>query len=784
MSERLKEHFLLIGILILAAFLRFYHLDASSLWSDEGNTWALIQRSFGEISRAAAADIHPPGFYWLLKLWSIPFGVSADAMRSFSALCGVLLAFVIARIAALTAQSTEARRWLPLVAALIAAVNPFQVYYSQEARMYMLLALLSAALFWSLLAMLRHPPNADRRWFSLTGAEIGYWVSGVFGLWTHYSFPIVLLAACVAYALLLVWRRRSTQHVAQLGVRFLLLNGLILLAYLPWLPTAIERVLAWPKGDETTSLVQGLVLTLRTLLFGPLRHTPSPQWPWLIAAALLPVIGGVALWRRAGDRDVNGGRMKTSAAPAADIDGAVVLAVWLAAPIVLMFAAGLFSDAFLKFLLVASPPWCVLIAAAGWIVAGRLRWLLVAGIAVGAVVLALLTLPAYYADPTARDNYQGVAAYLAVVGDPQHDLVLLDAPGQADVWRYYDPGLPLALLPEQRPADREQTIAALTAASADRRTVYALFWATDESDPQRIVESWLDQNAFKGLESWQGNLRFVRYTRADDLRCTERTPLNFAEQLALVGECEPQPTQQVVAGEAALVRLLWSALRPMTQRYKVSVQLLDERNQVIAQHDSEPAGGSRPTTTWSVGETVEDSHGLAVPIGVPPGVYRLIATVYDAESGARLAHSEGDSVALGAVEVMRSTQPFPADLLPVQQRVDQMLGPLTLIGADVYKKGFGHAPTTPLQTGDLLHVTLYWQAPDPLPADWPIDLQVTLELGDQTVNAPLAGGAYTTGKWQAGELVRGEFDIPFTGSDHSLEVSVNNEATYAFDLPQ
>lgn len=652
--------------------------------------------------------------------------------------------------------------------------------------MYMLLALLSATLFWSLLLMLRHPPEAERRWFNLTGAEIGYLVSGVFGLWTHYSFPIVLLAACVAYALLLLWRRHSTQNVARLGLRFLLLNGLILLAYLPWLPTAIERMLAWPKGGETTSLVQGLVLTLHTLLFGPLRHTPNPQWPWLLAAAVLPIIGGVALWRRAGDRSVSDGNDRTAkpVARAPGSEGAIVLVVWLAAPIVLMFAAGLFSDAFLKFLLVASPPWCVLIAAAGWVVAGRLRWLLVTGIVVGALVLALWTLPAYYADPTARDNYKGVAEYLAAVGDPQHDLVLLDAPGQVDVWRHYDPGLPLAALPEQRPADREQTIAALSAASSDRRTIYALFWATDESDPQRIVESWLDQNAFKGLESWQGNLRFVSYTRADDLRCTERTPLNFAGQLALVGECEPQPAQQVSAGETALVRLLWSALRPIGQRYKVSVQLLDERNQVIAQHDSEPAGGSLPTTTWSVGETVEDNHGLAVPVGVPPGVYRLIATVYDAENGARLAHDAGDSVELGTVKVVQSTQPFPVDLLPVRQRIDQMLGPLTLVGADVYKKGFGHAPTTPVQPGDLLHVTLYWQAPDSLPADWPSDLQVTLKLGDQTVNAPLAGGAYATGKWQAGELVRGEFDIPYDGVGRSLVVRIDEGDAYTIQLPR
>ena len=99
---------LLITILALAALLRFYALDASSLWSDEGNTWALIQRSFAQIARDAAADIHPPGYYWLLKLWSMPFGTSAFAMRSLSALCGVLLVWVVYQIGLQLANSPSA----------------------------------------------------------------------------------------------------------------------------------------------------------------------------------------------------------------------------------------------------------------------------------------------------------------------------------------------------------------------------------------------------------------------------------------------------------------------------------------------------------------------------------------------------------------------------------------------------------------------------------------------------------------------------------------------------
>ncbi|OUC08677.1 hypothetical protein RY27_07540, partial [Litorilinea aerophila] len=65
------EPALLAFLLLLGAGLRFYRLDASSLWSDEGNTWALMGRSVARIAQDAAANIHPPGYYWLLKLWSL-----------------------------------------------------------------------------------------------------------------------------------------------------------------------------------------------------------------------------------------------------------------------------------------------------------------------------------------------------------------------------------------------------------------------------------------------------------------------------------------------------------------------------------------------------------------------------------------------------------------------------------------------------------------------------------------------------------------------------------------
>ena len=90
-----EEKLALALILCVALFLRFYCLACSSFWHDEGNTWGLVQRSFAQIAVAAAADIHPPGYYWLLKLWSIPFGHSPWALRAFSALTGTLTVAVV-----------------------------------------------------------------------------------------------------------------------------------------------------------------------------------------------------------------------------------------------------------------------------------------------------------------------------------------------------------------------------------------------------------------------------------------------------------------------------------------------------------------------------------------------------------------------------------------------------------------------------------------------------------------------------------------------------------------
>jgi hypothetical protein len=122
--------------------------------------------------------------------------------------------------------------------------------------------------------------------------------------------------------------------------------------------------------------------------------------------------------------------------------------------------------------------------------------------------------------------------------------------------------------------------------------------------------------------------------------------------------------------------------------------------------------------------------------------------------------------------------------VPIHHRVVKQVGPATLAGYNAHRKGFAHAPDTPLAPGDVLHVTLLWQAPDPLPPDWPADAAFTLRLGGQTLTAPLAGAGYPTGDWQPGELVRGEFDILYDGAERTPVLEAGSDRLQLRRLPR
>jgi len=754
---------LLLAILLLAFGLRFYRLDAQSLWNDEGTSVAVAQRDLATITRDAAHDIHPPLYYWLLSGWLRLLGRSEAAVRSLSALLGVVLV-------ALTYLLSRwlGGRWLGLLAALLAAANPFQVYYSQEARMYVLLAVFATG---TMLALVRLVERTSLPGFALLV------LLEVAGLYTHYSFASVILAANLSYALWLVLTRQRAS--GRQVWRWTLSQITVLLLYLPWLPTALRQITTWPRppaglGAQAPWTAM-LTETWRWLVLGPTIETGQMVAP-LLVAALAAALGALSLALAWVGRPTLRARW-----------GGGLLVIWAGLPVLLMLALGLYREAYLKFLLVASPPLLGLLAC-GLLSPLPARpgsappasstrpglWLLRLGqtaAALSILAASSLALQNYYTDPAyARDDYRSIAAYIDAVGRPG-DAVLLNAPGQQEVFNYYYRGdLPLVPLPSGRPLDPAATESALAALGQPGGRIFALLWATGESDPERFIEGWLDSHAYKALDSWYGNLRLVVYALPEGVPAGPDRILDVSLRSAETGDVLHLHgyrllNDRLAAGDIAQITLFWQVEQTPTARYKVFLHALDPDNQIVGQRDAEPGGGALLTTLWQPGKAIIDNYGLPLHPATAPGTYRVEVGLYDPQTGQRLTTPDGEGqVWLAPLAVERPPAPAPIAALGIQHATEVRFGALTLLGYDLHRLGFAHQPAARLRAGDVMHVNLYWRAEAQPGGDWRLALDLLDEKGQKWagVNAGPVG-SYATSLWQPGDIWRGQFNLVIPG---------------------
>jgi hypothetical protein len=207
--------------------------------------------------------------------------------------------------------------------------------------------------------------------------------------------------------------------------------------------------------------------------------------------------------------------------------------------------------------------------------------------------------------------------------------------------------------------------------------------------------------------------------------------------------------ESIAAGDILPLTLFWRADAAIARRYKVFVHLLDPRGFVITQRDEEPAGGSRPTSGWTKGETIADPYGLFVPFGTPPLAYQIEIGLYEPDSGTRLRTPAGeDHFVIGPVAVLPTTsvRAIPG-MLPLNIAASDGL---SLLGYQLDKVGAEGQRDPQFRAGDAVHLTLYWRRAGEAVGDGGYQLQVG-SLSRQTT--PTAG-LYPLSQWRSGEIVR------------------------------
>ena len=173
-----------VALTALGAVLRFMGIGHQGFWFDEANTVLLVHLSPGRmLGLIPHSESTPPLYYCVAWVWVRVFGDGEAGLRSLSALAGV--AVIPVAYAAAAALST--RRTGVIVAAL-AACNPLLIWYSQEARSYELLVLLTG------LALLAFA-HARRR---PSGRALTAWgVAGALALATHYYAVLAIAPQAV-----------------------------------------------------------------------------------------------------------------------------------------------------------------------------------------------------------------------------------------------------------------------------------------------------------------------------------------------------------------------------------------------------------------------------------------------------------------------------------------------------------------------------------------------------------------------------------------------------------
>lgn len=207
-----------------------------SIWFDEAFSAYIIRFDFWQIAMYTAVDVQPPLYYWLLKLWSLLFGTSELALRSMSVFWGsVALIFGYLLI----------RRLFTRKAAVLGlgfmAVLPLFIRYSQEARMYTLVAAIVMIATYLLVKAMR--TGRRRTW-------LWYGVFVALGMWTHYFTALIWLSHVVWHAIMVrqekspkgsFWRRFFAKE-------WLWAYGLATMLYLPWLPAFVVQAVTVQAG--------------------------------------------------------------------------------------------------------------------------------------------------------------------------------------------------------------------------------------------------------------------------------------------------------------------------------------------------------------------------------------------------------------------------------------------------------------------------------------------------------------------------------------------------------
>ncbi|MEJ5198891.1 MAG: glycosyltransferase family 39 protein [Anaerolineae bacterium] len=697
--RRLTTRFLLLALILLAFARLTWRLDAKDLWLDETFSLQRAEAAWPELLAGClpltdgviwvkTTDQHPFAYFVLLGLAVRTLGRSEFALRFPSVIAATLVVPAIWAFGRRLARGKNVPPTAPLWAALLAAINPFYLWFGQEVRMYAQVALLALLSTYLLLRWADATVAATRRrWLA------GYVLSLLWLLASHYFTPLILPVHALIFLQEFGRGRRGRMLIALIG-----------LAALMFVPATLALWLVARDGSAGTNWshisLRILVPDLVNAFTLGLSVDLAQVWPLDALSAALALIGvgyGLMQWRRT------------------TVPRGWLLPALLSVPPALLLLINMIRPAYMtaRHMSLISAFFILLVAAGAAALWQLRRWAGVLAVVPLAAGVAFSTIN-YFTLPAYDKGEQAVMGrYLAERVQPG-DLVLFRPIPWGRLYRYYFPvdaieqgeldglGTSWRILPTDFPAEAPARPAPPTAARTaldqfvlrlygsrtwyecpmpppiphrPAETAWPLFTATRNdllreldaliprfrrvwlvrSDGDDPVSEWLRTRGFhadsRQFASPAAMLRIdlilvespVREQPPSDI--THATDVRFGDQVRLIGYDVGRP---LMAGGSLPVTLYWQPLRPLTRRYKYILAVETLHATSLQPTETEPYSGFLSTPTWPPNATIVEYTGVQLPADVGPGAVRLKLQVYDAETLEKLPVARADGVQAGA----------------------------------------------------------------------------------------------------------------------------------------
>lgn len=242
-----NEYFLLAVITLVALFVRLLNIDIKNgLWYDEILTYVFASKSlpFGIIKTLWENDFHMPLYYFFIHLWIKFFGPDDVILRLSSVMWGI---FAIP--ASYYLGKVYKSKALGYLLAVITALSPVMIFYSQELRFYSMLIFFSMLSLTFFLKLLDDPSKKNFALFFISNLVILY----------IYTMGIIFVSVEIAVLLfhLYFYKKSEFKNAIKYTAMFLVAiipYFVLLFSYLLAAQRSLTEIFIWTGLNRYTPL--------------------------------------------------------------------------------------------------------------------------------------------------------------------------------------------------------------------------------------------------------------------------------------------------------------------------------------------------------------------------------------------------------------------------------------------------------------------------------------------------------------------------------------------------